>query len=131
MKRVLLIFFTFFVIVKIITNTSLAIEPEEILTNPKQELRAREISKKIRCLVCQNQSIDDSSSEIAQDLRIVIRKMITADKSNREIYHFLTERYGDFILLKPPFNTGTVILWILPLLFFIYGIFIIYSKNKK
>ena len=111
--------------------TSSAVEPDEILSNQKQELRAREISKNIRCMVCQNQSIDDSSSSIARDLRILIRNKIEEGKEDKEIYKFLTERYGDFILLKPPLKNNTIILWFLPFVFFIVGIFIILNHNKK
>ena len=78
-----------------------SIEPSEILKNEKQETRAREISKKIRCMVCQNQSIDDSNAPLAKDLRILIRKKIKDGLKDEEIYNFLTDRYGDFILLKP------------------------------
>ena len=111
--------------------TSSAVEPDEILSNQKQELRAREISKNIRCMVCQNQSIDDSSSSIARDLRILIRNKIEEGKEDKEIYKFLTERYGDFILLKPPLKNNTIVLWFLPFVFFIIGIFIILNHNKK
>ena len=111
--------------------TSSAVEPDEILSNQKQELRAREISKNIRCMVCQNQSIDDSSSSIARDLRILIRNKIEEGKEDKEIYKFLTERYVDFILLKPPLKNNTIILWFLPFVFFIVGIFIILNHNKK
>jgi cytochrome c-type biogenesis protein CcmH len=111
--------------------TSNSVEPDEILSNQKQELRAREISKNIRCMVCQNQSIDDSSSSIARDLRILIRSKIEEGKEDKEVYKFLTERYGDFILLKPPLKNNTIALWFLPFVFFIIGIFIILNHNKK
>ena len=98
-------------LIQIKSATNNAVEPDEILNNQKQELRAREISKKIRCMVCQNQSIDDSSSSIARDLRILIRNKIEEGKKDKEVYEFLTERYGDFILLKPPLKTNTIVLW--------------------
>ena len=85
----------------------------------------------IRCMVCQNQSIDDSSSSIARDLRILIRSKIEEGKEDKEVYKFLTERYGDFILLKPPLKNNTIALWFLPFVFFIIGIFIILNHNKK
>ena len=128
------IFFLFFFIglaELIITNTSYAVEPEEFLKDPKQELRARDISKNVRCLVCQNQSIDESSAPLAKDLRIIIRNKIKKGHTDEEIYKFLTDRYGDFILLNPPLKASTIILWILPLLLFIFCIFIIYRHNKK
>ena len=113
------------------TNICYSVEPEEFLKNQKQELRARNISKNIRCLVCQNQSIDESSAPLAKDLRFIIRNKITEGLTDKEVYKFLTHRYGDFILLNPPFNSSTMILWILPFVFFIIGIFVLYWHNKK
>ena len=118
-------------LIQIKSATNNAVEPDEILNNQKQELRAREISKNIRCMVCQNQSIDDSSSSIARDLRILIRNKIEEGKKDKEVYEFLTERYGDFILLKPPLKTNTIVLWFLPFALFIIGVFIILNHNKK
>ena len=114
-----------------ISGNSYGVEPDEILQNQKQELRARNISKNIRCLVCQNQSIDESNAPLAKDLRILIRNKIKEGNNNEEIYKFLTDRYGDFILLKPPFKLSTLALWLLPFIFFIVGIFIIFWHNKK
>ena len=114
-----------------ITNNSYSLEPEEFLKDPKLELRARNISKNVRCLVCQNQSIDDSSAALAKDLRIIIRNKIIEGLTDKEIYKFLTDRYGDFILLRPAFKINTMILWILPFIFFIIGIIIIYLHNRK
>lgn len=108
-----------------------AVEPDEILQDQKQELRARDISKNIRCMICQNQSIDESNAPLARDLRILIRNKIKEGNSNEEIYIFLTDRYGDFILLKPPFKLSTLPLWFLPFIFFIVGIFIVFWHNKK
>ena len=110
---------------------SYTVEPDEILQNQKQELRARNISKNIRCMVCQNQSIDESNAPLAKDLRVLIRNKIKEGNDDEEIYLFLTDRYGDFILLKPPLKLSTFALWFLPLIFFIIGIFIIFSNNKK
>ena len=108
-----------------------AVEPDEILQDQKQELRAREISKNIRCMICQNQSIDESNAPLARDLRILIRNKIKEGNNNEEIYIFLTDRYGDFILLKPPFKLSTLALWILPFIFLVIGIFVVFSYNKK
>ena len=110
---------------------SYGVDPEEILQDQKQELRARNISKNIRCMICQNQSIDESSASLAKDLRILIRNKIKEGNSNEEIYKFLTDRYGDFILLKPPFKLSTLALWFLPFVFFIVGIFAVFWHNKK
>ena len=109
----------------------ISVEPDEVLQNKKQESRAREISKNIRCMVCQNQSIDESNAPLAKDLRLFIRNKIREGKSNTEIYKFLTDRYGDFILLKPALKYETVALWFLPLIFFILGIYVIYQHNRK
>ena len=99
-------------------NNLYSVEPDEILKNQKQEIRARNISKNIRCMICQNQSIDESNAPLAKDLRILIRNKIQEGSSNDEIYKFLTDRYGDFILLKPPVKLNTLALWFLPLIFF-------------
>ena len=110
---------------------SYGVDPDEILQDHKQELRARNISKNIRCMVCQNQSIDESSASLAKDLRILIRNKIKEGNSNEEIYKFLTDRYGDFILLKPPIKLSTLALWFLPFVFFIVGVFVVFWHNKK
>ena len=107
------------------------VEPDEIITNPAQELRARNISKNIRCMVCQNQSIDESDAPLAKDLRILIRNKIREGNNDNEIYKFLTDRYGDFILLKPPLKLNTFILWFLPILFIAIGIIVVFFHNKK
>ena len=112
-------------------GNSFAVEPDEILKDQKQEFRARDISKNIRCMVCQNQSIDESNAPLAKDLRILIRNKIKEGNNNEEIYIFLTDRYGDFILLKPPLKLSTLALWFLPFIFFIVGIFIVFWHNKK
>ena len=127
---------TFIIIISIcliqfFSNNSYTVEPDEILENQKQEFRARDISKNIRCMVCQNQSIDESNSSLAKDLRILIRDKIKEGNKDEEIYKFLTDRYGDFILLKPPFKLKTFFLWFLPAILFLIGIFIIVKHNKK
>ena len=103
---------------------------DEINVNNK----IREISQNIRCLVCQNQSIDESNSELAKDLKILIKEKLISGESNEEIYRFLRERYGDYILLKPPLNLNTVLLWFLPFIILISGsilIFKIIKSNQK
>ena len=131
MQRILLAILVYLMMSQSIIINCYSVEPDEFLQNPKKELRARNISKNVRCLVCQNQSIDDSSASLAKDLRILIRKKIESGSSDKEIYNFLTERYGNFILLNPPFNISTYVLWILPFIFFAIGIFAIYFHNKK
>ena len=127
---------TFIIIISIcliqfFSNNFYAVEPDEVLEDQKQELRARNISKNIRCMICQNQSIDESSAPLAKDLRILIRDKIKDGKKDKEIYKFLTDRYGDFILLKPPLKLITLALWILPFIFLAIGILIVFSYNKK
>jgi len=121
----------FFCLTQFFSTSSIGVEPDEVLKNKKQEFRARDISKNIRCMVCQNQSIDESNSHLAKDLRILIRNKIKEGNEDEEIYKFLTDRYGDFILLKPPFKFSTYALWLLPFIFLMVGIFVIYSHNKK
>jgi len=117
--------------IQFFSGNSYTVEPNEILENQKQELRARNISKNIRCMICQNQSIDESNAPLAKDLRILIRNKIEDGKKDEEIYKFLTDRYGDFILLKPSFKFNTLALWLLPFIFAVIGIFIVFSHNKK
>ena len=124
-------FITFILIAQFLLSNSYGVEPDEILQNPEQELRARNISKNIRCMVCQNQSIDESGAPLAKDLRILIRNQIKDGKNDVEIYKFLTDRYGDFILLKPAFKLNTLALWLLPFIFVLVGIFIVFFHNKK
>ena len=128
------IFFLFLMIIlagTTISKNSYAVDPEEFLKDPKQELRARNISKNVRCLVCQNQSIDESSAPLARDLRMIVRNKITEGLTDKEIYKFLTDRYGDFILLNPPFKTSTMILWGLPFVSFFIALFVLYQHNKN
>jgi cytochrome c-type biogenesis protein CcmH len=100
----------------VVTPAAAATSPDELLANAEQEQRARELSKQIRCMVCQNQSIDDSDADLARDLRTIVRERIKAGESDEEIIAFLTARYGDFILLKPPVRPATFGLWFGPVL---------------
>ena len=117
--------------IQFFSNNSYTVEPDEVLENQQQELRARNISKNIRCMVCQNQSIDESSAPLAKDLRILIRNKIKQGDKDKEIYKFLSDRYGDFILLNPPFKLGTLVLWFLPFILFMVGVVIVFLHNKK
>tara|TARA_B110000263_G_C15088109_1_gene409525 strand:+ start:106 stop:516 length:411 start_codon:yes stop_codon:yes gene_type:complete len=125
-----IIFSTIFVL-QIIPINSFSVEPEEILTNKKHEMRARKISKNIRCVICQNQSIDESNAPLAKDLRILIRNKIREGYSDKKIYKFLTDRYGDFVLLKPPFNYTTAFLWLFPIILFIFFFTFFFYHLKK
>ena len=91
-----------------------AVEPDEILQDPVLEIRARAISREIRCLVCQNQSIDDSNADLAHDLRLLVRERLVAGDSDDEVRQYLVARYGDFILLRPPIRAATYALWFGP-----------------
>jgi cytochrome c-type biogenesis protein CcmH len=91
-----------------------AVQPDEIMEDPVKESRARELSKELRCMVCQNQSIDDSDAPLARDLRLLVRERIAAGDSDSQVIEFLVARYGEFVLLKPRFNPHTMLLWLLP-----------------
>ena len=97
-------------------DRALAVKPDEILADAAMETRAREISKGLRCLVCQNQSIDDSDAGLARDLRILVRQRLMAGDSDEAVFRYVVDRYGDFVLLKPPMKPVTYILWFGPLL---------------
>jgi cytochrome c-type biogenesis protein CcmH len=95
-------------------NTAHAVLPSEMLQDPALEARARALSQELRCMVCQNQSIDDSDAPLAADIRVLLRERIAAGDSDEAVRAFLVARYGEFILLKPPFNLHTALLWIVP-----------------
>jgi cytochrome c-type biogenesis protein CcmH len=99
----------------IVMTSSWAVEPNEILDDPVLEQRARTISKQLRCLVCQNQSIDESNADLARDLRIIVRERLVAGDSDDEVIGFVVSRYGDWVLLKPPFKPSTWVLWLGPI----------------
>ncbi|HYX04360.1 MAG TPA: cytochrome c-type biogenesis protein [Reyranella sp.] len=96
----------------LVASPSVAVEPSEMLADPALEARAREIGQALRCVVCQNQSIDDSSAEVARDMRRAVRERLTAGDSNEQVYAFMVARYGDYVLLKPPFKARTLVLWL-------------------
>ena len=91
-----------------------AVQPDEIMADPAKELRARHLSRELRCMVCQNQSIDDSEAPLARDLRLLVRERIAAGDSDNQVMDFLVARYGEFVLLKPRFNPHTLLLWLVP-----------------
>ncbi len=102
-----------------------AVEPNEMLANPTLEARARVLSKELRCMVCQNQSIDDSEAPLAHDLRVLVRERLKAGDSDAQVLNFLVARYGEFVLLKPPLSWHTAALWGLPPALLLVGIAII------
>ena len=91
-----------------------AVQPDEIMTDPAKEARARELSRELRCMVCQNQSIDDSDAPLARDLRLLVRERIAGGDSDNQVIDFLVARYGEFVLLKPRLSPHTLLLWLLP-----------------
>jgi cytochrome c-type biogenesis protein CcmH len=98
-----------------------AVQPDEIMSDPAKEARARDLSRELRCMVCQNQSIDDSEAPLARDLRLLVRERIAAGDSDKQVIDFLVARYGQFVLLKPRFERETLVLWLLTPLLLIGG----------
>tara|TARA_A100001015_G_C14976149_1_gene707348 strand:- start:1232 stop:1606 length:375 start_codon:yes stop_codon:yes gene_type:complete len=107
----------------------LSVEPDEILKSVYLEERAREISKQLRCMVCQNEDIDNSTADIARDLRILVRDMLMDGKTDKQILNFVHEKYGDFILFNPPIKFYTLLLWVCPFLFFFIFLYLFFRKR--
>jgi cytochrome c-type biogenesis protein CcmH len=108
-----------------------AVQPDEIMADPKMEARARTLSAELRCMVCQNESIDESNADLARDLRLLVRERLQAGDSDEQIRAFLVRRYGDFILLKPPFKFETWLLWAAPfLILFAGGTIILFARRR-
>ena len=108
-----------------------AVEPDEVMKDPALEARARSLSAELRCMVCQNQSIDDSEAPLAHDIRVLIRERIAKGDSNAAVRAFLVSRYGDFILLKPPFAPDTLLLWLFAPLTLMLGALGIWSATRR
>ena len=108
-----------------------AVRPDEMLADPALEARAREISRELRCLVCRNQSIDDSDADLAHDLRVLVRERLKSGDSNDQTIGFVRARYGDFVLLRPPFAIGTALLWGGPLLVLLLGAFAVARLYRR
>lgn len=110
-----------------------AVEPDEVLDDPVLEARARTLSKTLRCLVCQNENIDSSHAPLAKDLRVLLRERLVAGDTDEEVLEFLVARYGDFVLLQPPVQSNTLVLWLAPALFMIIGIsgIIVFTRRTK
>lgn len=106
------------VVAAILTASAGAVEPDEVLADPVLEARAIEISRNLRCVVCQSQSIDESNAPLAKDMRLLVRERLSAGDGDEEIYRYLVERYGDYVLLKPPVQQNTILLWAAPALIF-------------
>jgi cytochrome c-type biogenesis protein CcmH len=108
-----------------------AVLPDEIMSDPVKEARARDLSRELRCMVCQNQSIDDSEAPLARDLRLLVRERIAAGDSNAQVLDFLVARYGEFVLLKPRLESHTLLLWLLPPLALAGGGFALWTYGRR
>jgi cytochrome c-type biogenesis protein CcmH len=130
MKRVFFIIF----IMLIMQSAALAVRPDEILASQNLEARAREIAQSLRCLVCQNQSIDDSDADLAHDLRVIVRQRLMAGDSDDQVKQYIVSRYGDYVLLKPPFEPETYLLWLGPAILFLAaasGVVLYYRRSAS
>ncbi len=114
----------------LIAAPALAVQPDEMLADPALEARARAISKEVRCLVCRNESIDDSNAELARDLRLLVRERLTAGDSDAEVLGYLVERYGEFVLLKPIFSAANALLWLSGPIAFLLGLTAIVAYHR-
>lgn len=110
---------------------AMAADPSEMLADPVLEKRARDLGKNLRCLVCQNESIEDSNADLARDLRVIVRERVEAGDSDRDVLDFVVARYGDYVLLKPPFKAETLVLWIGPFVLFVIGIWAAFAFYRK
>ena len=115
----------------ITSGSSLAVQPDEMLKDPSLEARARELSRELRCMVCQNQSIDDSEAPLARDLRLLVRDRLTKGDTDQQVLDFLVARYGEFVLLKPPLESRTIILWMLPPLALLAGAIGLFFAGRR
>jgi len=113
------------------TSHAVAVQPDEILKDPAQEARARVLSKQLRCMVCQNQSIDDSDAPLARDLRILVRERLQAGDSNSQVLDFLVQRYGEFVLLQPRLHWRTALLWLAAPILLIGGGLILFLMARR
>jgi cytochrome c-type biogenesis protein CcmH len=120
-------------LVLLLAAPALAVQPDEVLADPALEARARAISAELRCVVCQNQSIDESDAPLARDLRIVVREQLTLGKSDADIMAYVVARYGNFVLLKPPVAAATWALWLGPFIVLISGgaLLLLWLRRRK
>ena len=112
-------------------SPAFAVNPDEVLADPALEARARAISAELRCMVCQNQSIDDSNAELAKDLRVLVRERLKAGDSDDEVRAYLVSRYGEFVLLRPPLGFNTLLLWGMPVLLLAVGGIVIFRQAAR
>ena len=119
------------VVAMLVGGSALALSPDEILADPVLEQRARDISAGLRCLVCQNQSIDDSDADLAKDLRVLVRERLVAGDSDEAVRQYLVDRYGEFVLYKPEVSGSTWLLWFGPLVLLLAGAAVIFRLVRK
>jgi cytochrome c-type biogenesis protein CcmH len=131
MRWIKTVFSTILIVAAMSQVSTMAVEPSEVLQDAQMEERARAISKQLRCLVCQNENIDSSSATLAKDLRVLVRERLVAGDSDEEVLAFVVARYGDFVLLKPPVQQNTLILWLAPLILLFAGVIMIGATMRR
>jgi cytochrome c-type biogenesis protein CcmH len=129
LKRILALAFA--VAVMISSSAAYAVLPDEIMSDPAKEVRARNLSRELRCMVCQNESIDDSEAPLARDLRVLVRERIAAGDSDAQVMSFLVARYGEFVLLKPRLERQTLLLWLLTPLVLVAGVVSLCMNSRR
>jgi len=129
MNRILPVLFA--IMLTLMPSVGFAVQPDEIMTDPAQEARARNLSRELRCMVCQNQSIDDSDAPLARDLRLLVRERIAAGSTDEQVMDFLVARYGEFVLLKPRVQSSTLLLWLVPPLVLAGGGLALWFGNRR
>jgi cytochrome c-type biogenesis protein CcmH len=127
--RILFLLFAL-VFAPVLAGAAYAVEPSEMLKDPVLEARAREVSRHLRCVVCQNETIDESDADIAKDMRLLLRTRILAGDSNEQVIQFLVGRYGDYVLLKPRFTARTYLLWFGPFIVLLIGAVVVYRRLR-
>jgi cytochrome c-type biogenesis protein CcmH len=126
MRRVVI-----FALLLALAAPALAVQPDEVLKDPQLEARARGLSQHLRCMVCQNQSIDDSDAPLARDLRLLVRERLSAGDSDGQVIDFIVSRYGEFVLLKPRFEWHTAALWLLPPIILLTGAIAVFLSTRR
>ncbi len=110
-----------------VMSPAMAVEPDEVLEDPVLEERARDLSAQLRCMVCQNQSIDDSNAELARDLRVLVRERLVEGDTDKEVIDYVVDRYGEFVLLKPRFSLNNALLWSAPFILLLVGLLLAFT----
>jgi cytochrome c-type biogenesis protein CcmH len=118
-------------VLALLASPALAVQPDEVLKDPMLESRARALSQELRCMVCQNQSIDDSDAPLAKDLRVLVRERLSAGDSDNQVIDFLVARYGEFVLLKPRLSAHTLLLWLAPFAVLLIAAFAFIAARRR